>query len=130
MSLVVSGANKHDLKLLEPTLDNVVVKQPSKKNKAKQHLCGDKGYDAESARQAIVKRGYVPHIRSRGEEAKTLKQSPRRKPRRWVVERTLSWLNRFRKILVRFEKKAASHQGLMELACSFIVFRQVIVIYG
>ncbi|MCX6339488.1 MAG: transposase, partial [Candidatus Aureabacteria bacterium] len=47
-----------------------------------------------------------------------------------VVERTLSWLNRYRKLLVRFEKTKASHEALLELACALIVFRRVIVIYG
>jgi len=115
---------------LESTLNNAVVKRPGKKNRTKQHLCGDKGYDSKNARAAIIKRGYVPHIRSRGEEVKAMKQNAKRKPRRWVVERTLSWLNRFRKLLTRFEKKTSSHLGLLMLACASIVFRQVVIIYG
>jgi transposase len=60
---------------------------------------------------------------------------PRRRPppgraRRWVVERTLSWLNRFRKLLVRFEKLRVSRLALLELACALIVLRQIIVIHG
>ena len=52
------------------------------------------------------------------------------RPRRWVVERTHSWLNRFRKLLVRFDKRVESYQALLELACALITFRQVIIIYG
>ena len=130
LSLVVSGAQRHDIKLLEQTLDHMVVKRPEGKKAPKQHLCADKGYAGELAREAIESRKYIPHVGQRGEEVKAKKRNPRYKARRWVVERTLSWLNRYRKLLVRFEKKASSHEALLELACAFIVFRQVITIYG
>jgi transposase len=74
--------------------------------------------------------GYLPHVRSRGQQVSAQESDPQHKTRRWVVERTHSWLNRFRKILVRFEKKAASYEALLELACALIVFRQIIPIYG
>ena len=126
----MSGAQKHDVKLLEPTLDHIVVKRPEGKNAPKQHLCGDKGYAGEPAREAIESRNYIPHIGQRGEEVQAKKRNARYKARRWVVERTLSWLNRFRKLLVRFEKKTSSHEALLELACALIVFRKVIFIYA
>jgi putative transposase len=126
----VSGAQRHDVKLLEPTLDHIVVKRPEGKKAPKQHLCADKGYAGEPAQEAIESRNYIPHVRQRGEEISAKKRNPRYKARRWVVERTLSWLNRFRKLLVRFEKKTSSHEALLELACAFIVFRRVISIYG
>jgi putative transposase len=118
------------VKLLEPTLDQMVVKRPAESKVRKQHLCADKGYAGEPAQQAIESRHYIPHVRQRGEEVRAKKRNPRYKPRRWVVERTLSWLNRYRKLLVRFEKKASSHEALLELACASIVFRRVIFIYG
>jgi transposase len=126
----VSGAQKHDVKLLESTLDHIVVRRPEGKNAAKQHLCGDKGYAGAPAREAIESRNYIPHVRQRGEEVQAKKRNKRYKARRWVVERTLSWLNRFRKLLVRFEKKTSSHEALLELACALIVFRRIIFIYG
>ena len=118
------------MKLLEPTLDHIVVKRPEGKKAPKQHLCADKGYAGDPAQEAIERRHYIPHVRQRGEEIRAKKRNPRYKARRWVVERTLSWLNRFRKLLVRFEKKTSSHEALLELACAFIVFRRVITIYG
>jgi transposase len=126
----VSGAQKHDVKLLEPTLDHIVVMRPEGKNAPKQHLCGDKGYAGAPAREAMESRNYIPHVRQRGEEVQAKKRNARYKARRWVVERTLSWLNRFRKLLVRFEKKTSSHEALLELACALIVFRKIIFIYG
>ena len=118
------------MKLLEPTLDHIVVKRPEGKKAPKQHLCADKGYAGDPAQEAIVGRHYIPHVRQRGEEMRAKKRNPRYKARRSVVERTLSWLNRFRKLLVRFEKKTSSHEALLELACAFTVFRRVITIYG
>ena len=78
----------------------------------------------------MTEHNYIAHVPQRGEESKAKKRHPSYRPRRWVVERTHSWLNRFRKLLVRFEKKATSHEALLELACALIVFRQVIIIYG
>ena len=72
------------------------------------------------------KYGYVPHVRSRGEER------PRagKKARRWIVEVAHSWFNRFRKILVRFEKKKSSFESLLQLAAAIIIYRKLGVIYG
>ncbi len=126
----MSGAQTHDVKLLEPTLDNCVGKRFGGENAPVQHLCADKGYAGEPARQAITARCYTPHVRQRGEEKKATRHHRSQQARRWVVERTHSWLNRFRKLLVRFEKTVASYEALLELACALIVFRQVIPIYG
>lgn len=76
------------------------------------------------------KRQYVPHVRQRGEEMKAKRQNPQYRPHRWVVERTHSWLNRYRKLLVRYEKRADSYEGLLEIACALITFRKCITIYG
>lgn len=94
-----------------------------------QHLCLDAGYAGEPCRLTVENAGYVPHIRSRGEE-KTEKSMEGKKPRRWVVERTHSWLNRWRKLLVSFEKTQASYEGLLKLACALVTWRRIIIIYG
>jgi putative transposase len=125
----VSGAHRHDVALLEPTLDRVVIPRPPP-TAGRQHLCGDKGYTGAPADHAVRARRYVPHIPQRGKEPQPRRRHPHGRARRWVVERTQSWLNRFRKLLVRFEKTAASHEGLLELACALIAYRQVICIYG
>ena len=126
----MSGAQRHDVKLLGPTLERMVIQRPSGKRAPRQHLCGDKGYVGEPAQELIRQNNYIAHIRQRGEEMRAKKRDPRYRARRWVVERTHSWLNRFRKLLVRFEKTVLGYEGLLELACALIAFRQVIVIYG
>jgi putative transposase len=75
-----------------------------------------------------LSRNYNPHIRPRYEEVKAKRKG--KKAKRWVVERTLSWINRFRKVLIRYEKKAANHMGLLELVCGMIAWRQIVFIYG
>jgi transposase len=114
--------------LLEPTLDRVVVRRP--RGPACQHLSGDKGYAGQPADQAVRARRYVPHIPQRGAQAARRRRPRHARPRWWVVERTHSWLNRFRKIMVRFEKTTESYEGMLELACALITYRQVISIYG
>jgi len=126
----VSGAQRHDVALLELTLDHLVIERPTGRNVPKQHLCADKGYAGQPAQELIRERHYIPHVNQRGEEVEAKRKNPRYRARRWVVERAHSWLNRYRKLLVRFEKLVASYEGLLELACALIAFRQVIFIYG
>lgn len=95
-----------------------------------QHLCADKGYDGKPAHQSIVDREYIPHVRRRGEEIEAKKIVPGYRARRWVVEVCHSWLNRFRKILVRYEKTLSSYIALLHLAAAIICWRKVGVIYG
>jgi transposase len=72
----------------------------------------------------------IAHVRSRKQEKTERDRKPQAKPRRWVVERSHSWFNRFRKLLVRFEKSAASFEALLSLAAALICWRQGITIYG
>jgi hypothetical protein len=67
--------------------------------------------------------GFTAHVRGRGEEAQTLKREAGFRARRWVVERTQSWLNRFRRILVRWEKRAHTYLAMRHLACGLITWR-------
>ena len=101
LSLVVSGANTHDVKLLETTLDQLVIEMPGRAGQY--NLCADAGYKGAPASNAVVERNYSPHIKQRREEAHEKLTNPGFKARRWVVERTHSWINRFRKLLVSFE---------------------------
>jgi putative transposase len=121
LGLAVGGANTHDQKLLFATLDSLPLSPPQRSSR-RQHLCLDKGYDCEAIRQRVRRRGYVPHIRSRGEE-RSEKCMQGKRARRWVVERIASWLNRYRRILVRWEKKAANYEALLHLVFAHILWR-------
>jgi len=130
LSLGVTGANRHDVTQLEIVLDCLIVARPEVSPDRPQGLCADKGYDYPSARQVIADRHYAAHVRSRGEERAERAANPGYRARRWVVEACHSWLNRFRKILVRFEKTDASYEALLRLACAIVVWRRVRSIYG
>ena len=130
LSIFITSANTHDVTVATYTIDNIVIKRrPSykskrKQNKRKQNLCLDKAYHSKEVEQEIIKRGYIPHIRHRREEKLFHRKHP---ARRWVVERTNSWHNRFRKLFTRYEKKDENYFGLVELANSLIVYRRLIL---
>jgi putative transposase len=124
LAIVLSGANTHDVKLLAETLDGVVIVRPQDEELT-QNLCLDAGYVGEPARQEIEARDFVPHVRPRGEEIEEKDKNPAFKPRRWVVEVCHSWFNRFKKILVRYEKTHRSYLGLLMFAASIIVLRKI-----
>lgn len=123
IGLAVEGANTHDMRLVEATLESVPVERPQPRPKARQHLCADKGYDYPSVRETLKEWGYTIHIKSRGEEEAERKSLPGYRARRWVVERTHSWLNRFRRLLVRWEKKPENYLAMLHIACAYIAFR-------
>jgi putative transposase len=123
--VVIAGANVPDFKLLEATLDALGVERPAPTDRAPyEHLCLDKGYDKAPVREIVEQRGYVPHIRKIGEEKLDDAGEKRYPARRWVVERTLSWLSKCRAILVRYEKKAANYLGLIKVACILLWYRR------
>jgi putative transposase len=126
IAIVVAGANRNDMKLLADTLQAVVIERPEPTETDPQHLCADKGYDFAVCRAQAEAQGYVPHIRARGEERQAKREHPDSHPRRWVVEVCHSWLNRFRKILVRFEKLEATHLALLQFACAYVAFRRAV----
>ena len=123
VSVVITSANTHDMKAATETLDSVIVERPLKK----QNLCLDKGYDYPEIERESTKRRYVPHIRHRGEEKELIKLRYYSAKRWVVIERTNSWHNRFRKLLVRYEKKSENYLALVCLACCIIVYRRIIL---
>jgi putative transposase len=124
IGLVVAGANRPDMKLLPETLAATIITRPQPTADAPQNLSLDKGYDYAECRQTVAEAGYTPHIRSRGEERGAKRTDRQYKARRWVVERALSWINRFRKVLIRFETLTATHYALLCLACAYIAFKR------
>jgi putative transposase len=111
------------MKLLAPTLERLHLQRPPPTPEQPQGVCLDKGYDYDEVRALLAQFGYTAHIRTRGEEAKALKRELGFKARRWVVERTHSWLNRFRRLLVRWEKRADTYLAMLHLALGIITWR-------
>ena len=131
LSVVISSASTHDIKLVTDVMDNVIIQQSlssstTKRNRSRkgtlQHLCLDKAYNSAQEEQELLKRGYVLHIsykKKKGEEdnreekiKEAIPNHKKHSAKRWVVERTNSWHNRFRKLFTRYEKKAENYLGL------------------
>ncbi len=123
LGVAVAGANRPDMKMVDDTLESIPIEQPVPTCEEPQNLCLDAGYDYEAVRQTINAWGYTAHIRPRNEEADLKAHVPGYRARRWVVERTHSWLNRFRGLLIRWEKKTENYLAFVHLACAWIAFR-------
>jgi transposase len=89
--------------------------RPGRPRKRPKKLHADKGYDFRRCREALRTRGIKIRIGRRGVDS-----SERLGRYRWVVERTLSWLNRYRRLKVRYERRADIHQAFLELGCTLI----------
>jgi len=123
VGLAVDGANRNDMKLVGATLGSAPAERPAPAAGEPQGMCMDKGYDYDEVREVLAEFGFTAHIRGRGEEAQAAKRLARGKARRWVAERTHSWLNRFRGILIRWEKKPENYFAMCHFAFALIAYR-------
>ncbi len=121
--LAVAWANRHDMRLVRDTVASVPVHRPTASAEQPQGMCLDKGYDFDVVRQTLHEFGFTAHIRGRGEEARAIKTEVGFKARRWVVERTHSWMNRFRRTPVRWDKSPRNYIAFLHFACALIAFR-------
>lgn len=134
LSLIVTGANEHDVTQIDQVLEAIMIKRRSPSVRRSKHLCADAGYRGKPALEIIESHGYIAHVVSRNKEAAVKRRDPTKKARRWVVEVCHSWFNRFRKLLVRYEKLERSFMALNHIAAAIIAFRKVKltvnIIYG
>ena len=122
-AVAIDGANRHDMKLVRNTLDGIMAVRPVPTATVPQGICLDKGYDFDEVRAILQAFGFTAHIRARGDEAKAIQQEAGFKARRWVVERAHSWMHRFRRALVRWEKLPETFIAMLHLACGIITWR-------
>jgi putative transposase len=123
VGVAVDGANRNDFKMARETIESIPVERPRPTRRAPQGMCLDKGYDYDEVEALLREFGFTAHIRRRGEDAQKIKRQAGHKARRWVVERVHSWMNRFRRILVRWEKKAETYLAMLHFACGIITWR-------
>ena len=118
----LTGANRHDSLVFEELIDAVPpIKQPSgqrRKRPAKLHA--DKAYDIPRCRRFLHRRRIGVRIARKGIES-----SARLGRHRWVIERTLAWLHRYRRLTIRYERRADIHQGFLTLGCARICFNHL-----
>ena len=125
LSLVVTGANAHDVTQLDAVLHASMVKRKTPSARRSKHLCADAGHRGQRALEVIESHGYIAHVVDRGKKAQAKRRDPTWKARGSVVEVCHSWLNRFRKSLVRYEKLERSFVALNHIAAAIIAFRKV-----
>lgn len=111
------------MKLVRATIESIPIRRPKPTPEEPQGMCLDKGYDYDEVRDLLKEFRFTAHIRCRGEEAQAIKKKAGFKARRWVVERTHSWMNRFRGILIRWAKKSENYLGQLHLVCGLITWR-------
>jgi putative transposase len=121
LAVAVEGANVPDQKLVAETLDAIPIERPEPAAQTPQNLCLDKGYAGEPVDREIRERGYTPHVPRKANEPP--KPRHRGQARRWKVERTHSWLNRARRLLIRWEKKVANYLGFLHLQFAIVTLR-------
>lgn len=136
LAVVVDGANRTDMQLAEATLDGLMIARPTPTPEQPQHLCLDAGYDDDAVYETVHAHHYEPHIRPNlhnrrqvtpplePEQETSNNLESTKQPRRWVVERLHSWLNRSRRLLVRWEKLDCTYKAFLHLACGLICFQQ------
>ncbi len=132
LACIVSEANRTDMKKLDALLDALMIEMPpvpdETPDEERPQLCLDRGYDYDACRATARAHGYVPHIPLKASAAQPLPppgDPDRHPPRRWVVEVAHSWFNRFRRLLIRWEKKADNYLALVQLAAVLIVYRKL-----
>jgi putative transposase len=120
LSVVLTGANRHDKVSAIDLIVSAVPKRPAHKEE-EQHLCADKAYDAQDLREFAACAGYITHIKKKGEDEDSKAPEKIHPARRWKVERTISWFMKRRSLRTRWSKKAANWLALVQLACAHIL---------
>lgn len=125
LAIVIAGANRHDMKLTQATLEAQRIVPSDLQDGELRNLCLDKGYDYKEVREIVAAWGYVGHIPPRDERERIIHDIPNYRARRWVVERSHSWMNRFRRLLIRWEKKPENYLAFLHLSCACIAVRAI-----
>jgi len=118
LTVALIAPNVHDSKVFEELLDGIEpIKHPGRgrPRKRPEKLHADKGYDFPRCRKALRRRGIKGRIARRGVES-----GEKLGRHRWVVERTLAWLARYRRLSVRHERRSDIHEAFLHLGCSLI----------
>ena len=129
LSVILTGANRHDKISAVDLIVSIALKRPAHKE---QHLCADKAYDASDVREFAASEGYTAHIKTNprtaneGSDGEDLKekegsQEKTHPARRWIVERTISWLSKRRGLRTRWSKKSENWLALIQFACAHVL---------
>ena len=123
LSVLVTAANVNDGPMLSELINNCAVVRPRPSRQGPQHLCLDAAYDNAPAQRVVLLEWYEGHIAPRGGRDESLPRHESGQARRWVVERTHAWHDRFRRLVVNWEKTIKSRTAFLWLASALIAYR-------
>jgi len=133
IGIQVASASIHEVKLVPSTLETVSIgraHQPGRPRQNPARLIGDKAYDSNILRRALAKKGIEPIFPARKNNKVATHQDGRkhrRYKRRWTVERTISWLQNCRRLVVRYERDWHRWRSMVELACIMLILNRIII---
>ncbi len=125
----MAAASPAEVKLLEQTLENGRIGGRGSKRRKPKRLIADRGYDSNKVRALLVKRDIEPIIPARSNNRVATHQDGRKLRRyqhRWIIERTNSWLQNFRRLVVRYERTSRNFTALVHLACALTTLKRVL----
>ncbi len=122
IGVTIAGGNRHDTQLFVPLIDDL-PNQIQKPDDCNIHT--DKGYTSKKNRNEAMQRNYQPVMPQKKPKNKSYPKPPVKDLKRWVVERTFSWLNRFRRIFVRYEKISNNFLALVQFACQIVILNKI-----
>ena len=125
----LASASPAEVRLAEQTLETVKVPRKGRGRPKKRplHLIADKAYDSDPLRKRlkIFKIDLiVPHRKNRKKAKVQDGRKLKRYRKRWKIERTFSWFNNFRRLVVRYERLIETYRGFFHLACIMIVLNR------
>ncbi len=111
--------------MVRDPIESIPVERPEPTAEEPQGLCLDLGYASDEVEEIAAEFGFTTHIPPGKDEAQRVKRKAGYKARRWVVERTHSWMNRFRGVLTRWCKKRANYMALLHMSFAFIIYKRM-----
>jgi transposase len=123
LAVVAAGANVPDKALALETVDSTAIERPEKKVYRVHHLSLDAGYASATVLAGLRERDSILHLRPPAHAPIAIASEKRPPARRWVVERTHAWHNKFRRLLGRWEKKLEHYYAMIDLASVLSIWR-------
>lgn len=124
VSVETMAANTHETQLVQQLFDFMLTRE------LPERVIGDKAYDSDPLAAELARDGVeliAPHRRSRRPENVTQDGRPlRRYKRRWTVERTIAWIQNFRRLCIRWERSTMLYQGFLHLGCTCLLLKTVL----
>lgn len=122
ISVGISAANTHDSEALRPLVNAIPAirsrRRPRRRKLAKLHA--DKAYDVPALRVWLRRRGIIPRIARKGIES-----SDKLGQHRWVIERSIAWLLGYRRLGIRYERKATHFLACLTLAAAIACYKKI-----